>query len=83
MASPADREASKGARRFLGKRGIDVQNADVRVSHGVCFIRGVVSAMPGSEIEDIKLALDQAANLLRKRPDIRDVSVDVAYRGAK
>jgi hypothetical protein len=80
MASPADREASKVARRFFGKRGIDVANADVRVSHGVCFVRGVVGVMPGSECEDLHAALEQTANLLRKRPEIRDVSIDVAYR---
>lgn len=81
MASHADAEASKAARRYFSRRGIDVGMADIRVMHGVCHIRGVVSFVRGAEGEqDLKTAVQQAAMILRRRPDIRDVAIDLIYR---
>ena len=84
MSSPADVGASKAARRMFGKRGIDVSGADVRVHHGVCAVRGVVGLIKGVEVSgDIKEVTQQVCNLLRRRPDIREVTLDVIYKGYK
>lgn len=80
MADPADVEASKAARRTFGKRGIDITQADIRVMHGVCHVRGVLSRIPGKDIDDLRAATEQVATLLRKRGDIREVAVDVVFR---
>jgi len=80
MATPADMEATKAARRMFGKRGVDVSLADIRVMHGVCHVRGVLSALKGKEVEDLRAAVEQVATFLKKRPDIREVAVDAVYR---
>lgn len=82
MPSPEDVEATKAARRMFGKRGVDCSTVDIRVSHGVCQVRGVASLLKGADIGggDIKAAVEQICGLLRRRPDIREVSVDLTYR---
>jgi hypothetical protein len=83
MPSAADVEATKAARRMFGKRGIDTATMDIRVSHGVCTVRGVASLLRGAEVGggDVVHAVEQICGLLRRRPDIREVSVDLVYRG--
>ncbi len=83
MANPADVQSSKACRRILGKRGIDVSMAEVRVMHGVCHVRGVVSPIPGKGIENLRDELQNACGLIRRFPGIREVAIDVAYLGGK
>lgn len=80
MADPGDVAGTKAARSMLGRRGIDVGKADVRVMHGVLYIRGQVSAIKGQGITDIKIELEHTARLLKQKPEIRDVVIDCAYR---
>jgi hypothetical protein len=80
MANPADVGASKAARRMFGKKGVDVSQADVRVAHGVCTIRGVISLLKGHD-GDVKTNTLEVANILKRRADVKDVVVDVTYRG--
>jgi hypothetical protein len=82
MPSQEDVDATKAARRMFGKRGVDCSTMDIRVSHGVCQVRGVVSLLKGADVGggDVHTAVEQICNLLRRRPDIREVSVDVTYR---
>jgi hypothetical protein len=80
MADPNDVAGTKYARSMMGRRGIDVSRADVRVMHGVCYIRGQVTAIKGSDVHDIKAAVEHMARILRQRPEIRDVVVDVSFR---
>ncbi len=50
--------------------------------HGVCYLRGTVSAVrgPGAPA-DVKTECEQCARLLKQRPEIRDVVLDCTYRG--
>lgn len=68
---------------MFGKRGIDVSQADLRVMHGVLYVRGVVSGMRGFDFGQLSLSesVDQVANILRKRPDVRDVSLSCYFKG--
>lgn len=68
------------ARSYLGRRGVDLTLADVRVMHGVCYLRGTVSATRGMGITDIRAEVEQAARILKQRPEIRDVVLDCSYR---
>ncbi len=68
------------ARSYLGRRGIDVTLADVRVMHGVCYIRGTVSAIKGAGVANVKAEVEQAARILRQKAEIRDVVLDCTYR---
>lgn len=80
MADPKDVAANKFVRSIFGRRGIDVTRADLRVMHGVCYIRGAVAAIPGSGITDLKLEVQNIAKLLTQKPDIKDVVIDCHFR---
>lgn len=81
MADPKDVAGTKFARSYFGRRGVDLTLADVRVMHGVCYLRGTVSAVKGSGVHDVKSECEQCARLLKQRPEIRDVVLDCTYRG--
>ena len=49
--------------------------------HGVCYIKGMVRAIPGSQIKDIHHEMEHLRHILRQKPDIRDVVLDVQYPG--
>lgn len=80
MADPADVRASKYLRSEMGRKMIDVTQADVRVAHGVAYIRGVVRTMPGGPTE-LKSAMITCCDGLRQKGMIKDVVIDCAYRG--
>lgn len=80
MADPNDVAGTKMARSVFGRRGIDTSLADLRVMHGVLYVRGSVSAVKGSGIVDIKHEVENTARILRQRPEIRDVVLDCVYR---
>lgn len=67
-------------RTELSKRGIDTSRADVRVMHGVCYIRGIVDTDPGSTIPDLHTEMEHIRHILRQKPNIRDVVLDCQYR---
>jgi hypothetical protein len=79
MADPNDVRASKYLRSELGKKLIDVTQADVRVMHGVAYIRGVVKPVVGGPT-DLKAALQLAARGLIQKRIVKDVVIDCAYR---
>jgi len=68
-------------RTTLTKRGFDTTRADVRVSHGVCYIKGLVSPMKGVSFSDIRIEMEQVRQILRQKQGIRDVMVDCTYPG--
>ncbi len=79
MANPADVAANKMARQEFSKRGLDMTRADVRVTHGVCYIRGSVGVIRGGP-QDVRSELDLIAKVLRTRPGIKDVVIDCTMR---
>lgn len=81
MADPRDVEATRQARREFTKHRIDVTLADIRVMHGVIYIRGTIKSERGATYEDVQVECERIARLLRQKADIRDVVLDVNYRG--
>lgn len=80
MASkPEDTAATKTVRSEFGKRMLDTTQADLRVTHGVCYIRGVVKPIKGGN-PDVKAELELISKVLRARPGIKDVIIDCAIR---
>lgn len=75
----ADAETRRMVLREISKRHIDVSRLDVQVYHGVVYLRGTVSALRGHDI-DIKAEMELIRRILRQRPGIRDVVIDVIYR---
>ena len=80
MPDPADAAATKILRREFSRRPIDITSADLRVSHGVAYVRGVVKAMKGAEMS-VKEMMDIISKSLRGRPEFRDVVIDCIVRG--
>jgi hypothetical protein len=79
MADPNDVAATKLVRRELGKRLLDLTQADLRVTHGVAYIRGVVKGMRGGN-PDVKAELEIVARILRTNAHIKDVVIDCVVR---
>ena len=80
MADPKDLEASKAVRRLFTRRGVDTTLADIRCSHGVVTVRGVVAAIRGMDVEDLRSTVEHLCRALRTRPEIREIVIDVTYR---
>lgn len=79
MADPNDVVATKLLRREFTKRQLDISMADLRVSHGVAQIRGVIRLMRGASGDPHEITY-LIARHLRARPEIRDVVVDATFR---
>lgn len=79
MADPKDVESTKIVRREFNRRAIDTTLADIRVSHGVVYVRGTIKPMRGAGT-DVKHEMDIICRALRTRPEIRDVVVDCVFR---
>ncbi len=75
----ADVETRRMVLREISKRHIDSSRLDVQVFHGVVYLRGTVSGMRGHDV-DIKAEMELIRRILRQRPGIRDVVLDVIYR---
>lgn len=80
MADPKDIEASKYARREFIKHRIDISMCDLRVTHGVVYLRGVVQSERGAPYEDVREETLRIGRLLRQMQGIRDVVIECQYR---
>jgi len=79
MIDERDVRGLRQARTELSKRGIDIARTDVQLRKGVLTVRGIVTPMPGSNIQDVKIEMDHIARLLRQRGEIREVILDCVY----
>ncbi len=79
MADPKDVAATKMVRQEFSKRNLDTTRADLRVTHGVVYIRGSVGVIKGGP-PDVRSEIETIAKVLRTRPGIRDVIVDCTMR---
>ena len=79
MHDPKDVEALKLLRREFMKHFIDTAMADLRVSHGVAYVRGTLSNMPGATTP-CKEATERVVHHLRTMPHLRDIVVDATFR---
>lgn len=78
--SDEDLRASKYVRALFARRGLDVSRCDIRVNHGVCYVRGQVQKMGGVVIPDMDAEIENCAKVIRGRSEVRDVVIDVAIR---
>ncbi len=75
--SREDVHGLKQVRSILARRGIDASRADVRVQNGVAYIRGFVRAMPSSHISDVAIEMEHVAKIIRQKPEIRNVVLEI------
>ena len=75
-----EKHANKLARSVMNKRGVDLGMADLRVSHGICYIRGTVKFIKGRDNGNPEAAMGAVIKALRQQPEIRDVVCDYTLR---
>lgn len=75
-----ERAASKAARTLLTKHGLDISRAQVSVIHGICYIRGIITAMPGYRITDTQAEVERIGQFIRQKPGVRSVVVECSAR---
>ena len=80
MADPRDVAATKMCRREFTRKGVDVSAADIRVMHGVCYLKGQIKMIMGEGKIDLKEQVQLVARILRSKQGINDVIVDVNYK---
>ena len=80
MADPNDVFVTKIARREFNKHLVDITRTDIRVSHGTVFIRGTIQQQRGAHYHDVEEETLRIVRILRQRPEVRDVVLDVSYR---
>ena len=80
MADPNDVYATKLLRREFNRHHINTTHADLRVTHGVAYIRGTVAADRGSGIADIRIEIERIARNLKVKAEFKDVIIDCRYR---
>lgn len=78
--SEEDLRASKFVRALFARRGLDVSRCDVRVTHGICYVRGMVQKIGGINIPDMDAEIENLAKVIRGRSEIRDVVLEVTVR---
>ncbi len=81
MADVKDVRGLRVARTELSKRGIEIGRADLRVLHGTLYIKGMISAMRGVVVKDLRLEVDHIGRILRQKPEIKDVVIDCQFLG--
>lgn len=75
-----DAEMTRMVRREIGRRYIDSSMLDVRVMHGVVYLRGWVDKLRGhNEQVDLREEVELIHRILLQRPGIRDVVIEVDY----
>ena len=78
--SDGDRAATKIARAAFARKAIDLGLADLRVIHGICYVRGTVSKGAGAQYADVAVEMEHVAKARRSKPEIRDVVFDCNVR---
>ena len=81
MADPKDVTATKLLRRDFNRQRIDLTHADIRVTHGVAYIRGTIGLDKGGDGDgDAKSIVAKIGMGLRQKGVIHDFIVDCRYR---
>ncbi len=74
-----DSETTRMAQREIGRRSIDASRLDVRAMRGVVYLRGTIECLRGHEM-DLNQELEVIHRILRTKPGIRDVVMEVEIK---
>ncbi len=77
MVDQNDFRGQRIARTEFARRGVDISRADLYVMHGILYMRGEVKPMPKSLILDMTSEMGIITKILRQRPEIRDIVLDI------
>lgn len=79
MVDQNDFRGQRIARSEFARRGIDISRADLYVMHGVLYMRGQIKPMKSASFTDFEHELGLVQKILRQRPEIRDLVMDVRH----
>lgn len=74
-----DASMTRLVQREISRRYIDATRLDVKAVHGVVYLRGSIRKLRGHDV-DLKKELEVINRVLRSKPGIRDVIMDVDIR---
>lgn len=74
-----DAEMTRSIRRDISRRYVDSTSVDVRVMHGVVYLRGYLENLRGHEEVNLREEADIIIRILRQRPGIRDVVNEMEF----
>ncbi|MCX6377202.1 MAG: hypothetical protein NTU88_14425 [Armatimonadetes bacterium] len=74
-----DAQTTRLVQREIGRRYIDITRLDVKAIHGVVYLRGSIAKLRGHNV-DLRHELEIINRVLRGKPGIRDVVIDVSTR---
>lgn len=75
-----DVEMTRMVRREISRRYVDCTNVDVRVMHGVVYLRGFLKELRGHD-SDLNQELEVILRILRQKPGIREVINEMQIGG--
>ena len=75
-----DAEMTRMVRREINRRYVDSTNVDVKVMHGVVYLRGYLKQLRGYD-KDLEEELDIILRILRQKPGIREVICELSIGG--
>jgi hypothetical protein len=75
-----DAEMTRMVRREISRRYVDSSYVDVKVMHGVCYLRGYIKPLKGHD-NDLNEEHDIILRILRQRPGIREVISELGIGG--
>lgn len=75
-----DAQFTRGIQRELGRRYVDCTLVDIRVMHGICYVRGTMRRLRSHPNVDLEKECETIRRIIRQKTFIRDVIWDVATR---
>jgi hypothetical protein len=76
----SDAEMTKMVRSQIARRTIDSSMLNIRCSHGIVYLVGVIRTLRGHTDIDLNKEMEHISAALRSKPGIREVVWDVTQR---
>lgn len=73
-----DAECTRMVMRELNRRYVDTSQLDVRVIHGVVYLRGILKRLRTHPEIDLEREAELIRKILRQRPEVRGIVWEVA-----
>jgi hypothetical protein len=75
-----DAASTRMVRSQIARRYIDASLLDIRVTHGVVYLRGVIRTIRTHADMDLQKEMEIISTILRQKQGIRDVIWEVSQR---
>ena len=79
MAS-ADVEMTRMVRSQIARRSIDASMLNIRVSHGIVYLGGIIRTLRTHKEMDLTKEMEHISTVLRSKPGVREIVWEVTQR---